>query len=76
MVITRFWIIFALLLFIAVAGFWQEKKADNTIDLDSRLDYLLFSFPPEAEGHGTDAIVDAFNNKFLRWSLLQGKVFI
>jgi len=30
---TNFWIIFALLLFIAVAGFWQEKKADNAIEL-------------------------------------------
>jgi len=30
---TNFGIIFALLLFIAVAGFWQEKKADNAIEL-------------------------------------------
>jgi len=30
---SNFWIIFALLLFIAVAGFWQEKKADNAIEL-------------------------------------------
>ncbi|NAS89731.1 hypothetical protein C4E24_08385 [ANME-1 cluster archaeon AG-394-G21] len=30
---SNFGIIFALLLFIAVAGFWQEKKADNAIEL-------------------------------------------
>ena len=30
---TNFGIIFALLLFIAVVGFWQEKKADNAIEL-------------------------------------------
>lgn len=25
--------------------------------------YIIFTFAPEAEGHGTDAVIDAYNNK-------------